>query len=271
MLIDKSKFSNNKEIIKFIIENKQQLIAQKKAVTKHADGFSFNTYKNSIRSNDAIHKGNSPILNPSDEINVLAVINTTNWFDSHEDVHIPGIWNKTLQENKNILHVQEHKASEFDKIIASKEDLSVYTKSFLWSELGYNIQGNTEALVFDSKVKKSRNAYMHEQYAKGYVDNHSVGMRYVKLVFCCNDSDFGAEYEAYQKYIQYVANKEDVETNGYFWAVTEAKLIEGSAVPLGSNIITPTLQNNKQEPSKTLDIQEPQNNALDLDKLINLL
>jgi hypothetical protein len=45
-----------------------------------------------------------------------------------------------------------------------------------------------------------------------------------------------------------VANQDAAEEKGFFWAVKEAKVIEGSAVPLGSNWITPTLDNNKNEP-----------------------
>ena len=44
--------------------------------------------------------------------------------------------------------------------------------------------------------------------------------------------------------------KEQAEEQGYFWAVTQAKLIEGSAVVLGSNPITPTLSNKNDEPLK---------------------
>ena len=41
-----------------------------------------------------------------------------------------------------------------------------------------------------------------------------------------------------------LTNKESI-IDGYFWAVTEAKYLEGSAVPFGSNVMTPTLNNNK--------------------------
>ena len=50
-----------------------------------------------------------------------------------------------------------------------------------WSELGFNYPGNTQVLIFNAKILKDRNEYMAEQYAKGRVKNHSVGMRYVSL------------------------------------------------------------------------------------------
>ena len=60
------------------------------------------------------------------------------------------------------------------------------------------------------------------------------------------------EFEAWEKYYPMIANKELADSKGYFWAVKEAKMIEESAVPVGSNSITPTLENNmKSEPEKS--------------------
>jgi hypothetical protein len=89
---------------------------------------------------------------------------------------------------------------------------------------------------------------MFNQYKQGFVNNHSVGMRYVKMELAINDKDYEKEKNFYDKYISQVINKEDADKLGYFWVVTEAKVIEGSAVPMGSNPITPTT-NIKSEPS----------------------
>jgi len=250
MLIDKSKFNSKKELITFMVKHKSELITQKKSSIKHADGFSFLSAPNLIYNKGHALKTNEPIENPEDNLSVSVVINSSNWFDSHEDVHIPGLWTKSLKENKNPMHVQEHKSNEFNKIIASGKDLKAYTESYTWKDLGYNLEGTTEALMHDSIIRKSRNPYMHDQYAKGYVTNHSVGMQYIKLFFCCDDEEFEQEFEMYKKYIDLVTNKDDI-TDGYFWAVTEAKYLEGSAVPFGSNVMTPTIDNNT-EPQKAL-------------------
>ncbi|KKK49589.1 hypothetical protein LCGC14_3133520, partial [marine sediment metagenome] len=42
-----------------------------------------------------------------------------------------------------------------------------------WSELGFDFEGQTQALVFESTIKKERNEFMFKQYAKGFVKNHS--------------------------------------------------------------------------------------------------
>ena len=256
MLIDKSKFPTKKELFDFLIENKQQLIAAKKSQIKHAEGFSYSSHVNVLFDKDVAHKANEVISNPSNTLNVLAVINTTNWLDSHDDVHINGLWTKTLKENKRLLHVQEHKSNEFDKIISSGNDLTAYTKEYTWKELGYNYEGSTEALIFDSQVRKERNAFMWGQYAKGWVDNHSAGMQYVKLELAINDPEKKEEFAIWNKYFDQVANKETVLENGYFFPILEAKLIEGSAVPQGSNEMTPTLENNNITQSQQIEPRE---------------
>jgi hypothetical protein len=181
-----------------------------------------------------------------DSIQVRAIINTTNLMDSHKDVHLPGLWKKSLQESdRRLMHLQEHKM-EFDKIISDKKDLKVYTKTYSWKELGVKLEGNTEALVFDSTVKQKRNPYMFGMYKDGNVDNHSVGMQYVKMLMAVNDEEYQQEFENWEKYYPEIANKEEADNTGYFFIVKEAKVIEGSAVPIGSNWATPTL-----------DIKEP--------------
>jgi hypothetical protein len=244
-------FNTKKELFAFLAENKQTLIAQKKAEIKHADGVLFGI----VTDNNV-----SKAAGGENQSQVKAIINTTNLMDSHKDVHIPGLWAKSLKENKNIMHIQEHKMS-FESIISDGADLKTTTKEYKWKELGYAFEGNTEALVFDSTIKATRNPFMMKQYRDGNVKNHSVGMQYVKLVLCINDEDSGAEYEAWEKYYPMIANKSTADGYGYFWAVKEAKVIEGSAVPIGSNFATPTLdikeppESTPEEPSKDTQIK----------------
>jgi hypothetical protein len=152
-----------------------------------------------------------------------------------------------------IMHLQEHEM-EFDKIIADGAQLNVYVKSFKWSELGYDYAGETEALVFESEILKERNPYMLQQYAKGWVRNHSVGMIYVKMDLAINDEEMPNYYEAWKKYYPQIVNQDVADERGYFWYVLEARCIEGSAVPIGSNSATPTLNNGITEPAKTTQV-----------------
>lgn len=230
------KFKSKKKRIAFIVENKMTLLSQKKSILKKAEGMCImpTVSKGNKVSKTAKSAGNSSSLQ------VKAIINTTNVFDSHGDVHMPGLWKKSLKENRRIMHLQEHKDNEFDKIIASGDDLQAYTKTYTWKELGYELEGKTQALEFNSTVRKSRNPYMHNQYKKNYVDNHSVGMYYVKIELAVNDKKYEKEYAAWKKYIGSVVNAKDAEKAGMMWVVLEAKVKEGSAVPNGSNSLTPT-------------------------------
>ncbi len=252
-------FETKKEKIKFLVENKDTLIAQKKAVTKYADGIAYHGVLLQDQE-DLVIKS----LHAQNELQVKAVINTTNIMDSHEDVHLDGLWKKSIKENKNIMHIQEHQMA-FDKIISNQtsKTLKVSTDEMSFKELGFKFEGNTQALIFDSTVKKSRNPYMHKQYADGNVTNHSVGMQYVKIALAVNDEDHEKEFETWNEHYDKIANKEMPDRLGFFWAVTEAKIIEGSAVPMGSNTVTPTLE--IKEPSE--DTQTEPLNALEKVKI----
>lgn len=233
-------FETKDELFKYLKDNKSILIAEKKSSMKEADSFSY--IRNNELAKGSVIKENAPTasLIDKDVLRVKIVINTTNLLDSHSDVHIKSLWTKTLKEKKDIFLFQEHKM-KFDHVIA--DNVNAYVKTYKWSDLGYNFDGETEALIFEVDVHKERNPFMFAQYAKGYVKQHSVGMIYVKVILCINSTDkyYAEEKDNWDKYISEVANKQDAEELGYFWAVTEAKLVEGSAVVLGSNYATPTI------------------------------
>lgn len=249
-----------KDLLKFLVENKALLIAEKKAAVKEADAIQVPINlagKYFIDKEGKLQKSESPGTTEAREPKgVLAVINTTNWMDSHMDVHIPGIWKKSLKDNSTMLHLQEHEMS-FAAVIC--DDSKGYTQTMSWKELGYNIPGVTEALIFDTPFT-GRNPYMEEQYKKGFVKNHSVGMRYVVLKLCINEPDDEYYKEEYANWVQYaplVANIAEAEAHGYFWAILEAKIIEGSAVVKGSNIITPTLGFKSAQPDASTEQDQP--------------
>lgn len=251
-------FTTEKELFDFLVDNEDQIFTQAKSQIKRADAFYYNTepLKSLDASKSTVEENQENLLNKA-VLNVKTVINTTNILDSHKDVHIPGIWTKSLKETKSrMLHAQEHKTREFNKIISSGADLKSYVKSTTFKDLGYDLEGDTEALMFDSKVRKDRNEYMHEQYAKGYVTNHSVGMIYVKLVTCINNEDYPVQKENWDKYEPMIANRDALKNCKYFWAVLEAKAIEGSAVPNGSNSFTPTTSVKSVEQEKTVSKKE---------------
>lgn len=249
-----------KDLLKFLVENKALLIAEKKAATKEADAIVVGCDISTRYFVDKDGKLNKAAANttkePAAQDTVMVVINTTNWFDSHKDVHMPGIWNKSLSDNSNMLHLAQHRM-DFENVIS--DESKGYVQRLTWKELGYDLPGFTEALIFDTPFK-GRNPYMEEQYRKGFVKNHSVGMRYVTIKLCVNEPDDEYYKEEYANWVQYapqVVNLADAEADGFFWAVLEAKIIEGSAVVKGSNIITPTRGFKSAEPVVTTQQVEP--------------
>jgi hypothetical protein len=231
-------FNSKEELFKALRENKNTLIAQKKMITKQADAvIHYVQVENEKGETIKATYSDTSVIN---QLKAELVINTTNLMDSHSDVHIKGIWNKSAKEQKNLLLLQEHKMT-FDHIIS--DNVSATVKEVKWSDLCYSYKGTTEALTFDVLIDKQRNPFMFDQYAKGYVKEHSVGMRYVKMELAINsDSKWDVEEkEIWDNYIDQVVNKEQAEEQGYFWAVLEAKIVEGSAVVKGSNFATPTI------------------------------
>lgn len=238
-MIQLPEFSDKSELFAWLRINKRLLINEKKSENKFSDPVAFHSF--TVGSAGKIEKAQSPpdVMN-LDEFNVKVVINTTNFLDTCGDVHIPGLWKKSLSESKDIYLLQEHQM-KFDHVISDR--VIPMTKTVTWKELGFDFEGNTEALIFDSMIEKARNPYMAEQYAKGRVKNHSVGMRYEKIELCINSEYKVDEVEKafWDKYYPMVANKERADSHGYFFAVTEAKVIEGSAVVMGANVATPTI------------------------------
>lgn len=248
-MTDISQYTSKEELHKFLIDNKKTLIAEKKFMMKEADAISY--YVPIITDKgDAVkaEPSTSQSLIQKDSIKVRVVINTTNILDSHDDVHIKGLWKKTLKEQKNLYLLQEHQM-KFANIIT--DEVSATTKTYTWKDLGFDFDGDTEALVFDATIAKDRNTFMFEQYAKGYVKEHSVGMRYVDIFMCVNSKERWAQEEKdnWDKYYPEIVNKDVADANGYFFAVTTAKLVEGSAVVKGSNYVTPTISVKEIEPS----------------------
>jgi len=263
-------FESKEELFRELVANKKQLISLKKSVTKEADAVSYGYVENISKNNvnKAIASADLP-----DTLDVKVVINTTNFLDSHGDVHVNGIWNKSISDNKTFLHLQEHER-DFDKVIS--DNAKGYVQSMTWKQLGLPYEGKTEALIFESTIDRLRNGFMLKQYANGWVKNHSVGMRYVNLELAINtEAEYDKEYkDLWDEYYPVIANKEVADERGYFWVVKEAKIVEGSAVVMGSNSATPTLEmKDNVEPSKdTLDIeaeQSLQKNAELLKQLLN--
>ena len=232
-------FETSDEAMKELIANKKLIIAAKKAAIKYADALPYHgTVAN--EKNEVVKASSIPNIGEVNTIKVAAVSNACNYFDSHGDVSINGSWNRTAKNTKEGLHLQEHQM-RFDKLISDNVTFAVETKT--WKELGYNYEGSTDCLVMYSQVEKETNPFMFDKYVKGKVKNHSSGLRYVNIEVAVNsEAEWAKEEKAmWDKYYPSIVNKDDVDHRGYFYAVTEQKIIENSAVLKGSNPATPTI------------------------------
>ena len=78
-----------KALFDFVVKNEAKILHAKKSQIKQADCFVSNSAyivneKGLLVQKDA----GSPTVTNESEIDLSVVINTTNWFDSHRDVHL---------------------------------------------------------------------------------------------------------------------------------------------------------------------------------------
>jgi len=234
-------YADKQQLFDWLRQNKGLLMKQKKASLKAPEyGFGIGMSQEEYIRPDT-NKEIGIISLETASMTAKTVINATNIIDSHRDLHIPKIWNRSVKNNKDPLHLQEHKM-QYDYIIADGvNELRTYTTTLSWKSLGWDYEGKTELLMHELFLK-GRHAVMEDRYKNMQVKYHSVGMQYVDLVFCvdCEEKYWAEEKDNFDKYIEMAVNKEAGE-EGYFWAVLEAKEIEGSAVVRGSCPATPTL------------------------------
>jgi hypothetical protein len=231
-----------KELYDYLVTNKELIIQEKKVTKTKSEAFDLNLF-----AQKTVKALNSNYTDDVDSgvIKRDIIANTYNWMDSHYDVHVGNTFKKSIKENQNkIFHLHDH---EYKMTAKVGEPEKFEEKEVAWGDIGVNKQGNTTVLMLTSNIMKDYNPFMFSQYLTGKVDQHSVGMMYVKIDLALNDPDYKEEYATWEKYFPMLGNPEKAEQVGFFWAVKEAKLIETSAVLAGSNELTPTVDN---EPSK---------------------
>ena len=217
---------------RFIKENKKSLIDEKKRMPKN---------------NISIKVDESMIITPEfediaslglNDEEVFIVGNSVGFFDGHEDVSLKGSWTKTAQERGNRIPIVKDHRYLIDNIFAKNIETLIVDLPI--RALGYDQDGVTEVIGF--KIKPYTEIDL-QKYKDNSINQHSMGLRYIKLVLAINDPEFEDEFKEWTKYIDQVINKEAVEENGYFWGIQEQKAIEVSSVVLASNPFTPAYTN----------------------------
>ena len=202
-------FNSIDDAHRFLIENKKLVIAAKKSTVKWCDNISLYSTDKDVKTTADKADDNS-VIDDINVINVVAVGNACNYFDSHRDVSISGSWNRTAKNAKGGLHLQEHKMT-FEKLISDNVKYKVENKT--WKELGYDYEGSTDCLVMYSEVERETNPFMFSKYLNRKIKNHSAGLIYVNVVLCVNNNADWAkeEKENWDKYYPNVINKDELD------------------------------------------------------------
>lgn len=263
-------FSTYEEMFKAMKGKSNRIMQAKKAVIKNSDGV-VSSAGIGIKINANKSEGEVPKLEIGDK--VYPVINTTLWFDSHEDVHLNGIWNKSINDGVKPALILNHDY-KVGQVISYPEDVVPMVKIIPWKDLGMDYEGETEALIFESTLTDDSNEIGFKAYRNRRKVQHSVRMQYVRISLAVNSDseDWEEERKTYEKYINSIANKSEVEKNGYFWAVKEAKIYkEGSMVLEGSNSATPALYEAGNYPTSEREPEKSTQKRLDLlNELLNV-
>ncbi len=251
-------FSSKEELFAELVANEKTIIAEKKANV-------YKSFEKGLTAGWCIDKdinAEKVGLQMKDGF-IYPVINTTNYMDSHDDVHFPGIWNKSAKEQQGkIYYVCDHEVKT-GTIIAWPQDVNIMVKTVPWSFVGKEYEGNTEALIYEILKSAITNAI-----AKEIIDNkrpvqNSVRMQYItiKMGMNSNEKDYITYKKYYDDHIDLIANKDIAIEKGYFFGVEEAKIVlEGSMVIRGSNDATPIRQKEVEAAAGTdtdIDIKEP--------------
>lgn len=269
MRIKIPEFETKKDLYWYLINNKSKLIDQKKSLPIEADAVSFGSAM--VHSKFDSFKSNTPVDENVDTLRVKVVANTSNFIDSHFDMILPNAPLKSIQERKEFIpHLNSHIHTLDAKL---GEVVDIYLADLSLSELGLNKMGTAQAVIFITDIIKSYNEKVFNQYKRGKVNQHSIGLQYISLDLAINDPDSEKEMGYWNKYYSQVINKEKADEYGFFWVVPEYKLLENSAVLFGSNVLTPTLDNNmKFEPEASTQKQAvPLENTQRLKALEELL
>lgn len=228
-------FEDKEAMFLELSKNESKIVELKKAAIKESDSVSifFETKESAEKSLSFVKDGF-----------VYPVINTTNFLDSHGDVHFPNIWNKSLKDKaKKIFYVLEHKLS-IDSVIAFPNDVNAFAKMVSWKELGFDFEGETQALIYEIAKDKIKIPRIKELLEEKTAFENSVRMRYITMNLAVNSKspNLAKNKALWDERIEKIANKKTAEEKGYFWAVDEASIEkEGSLCLFGSNSATPII------------------------------
>lgn len=234
-------FETKEELFEALKNNRSSIIKSKKAK-------SFNSIDKdpllsvNVRNIDLSKFDNESVKNEFDDNKYYYIVtNTTKILDSHGDLHIDGIWNKSAKEQNNKNALLDSHIDTIGTTLAKREDVDIMVKEIPFTALGYSYKGSTEALIYRIEKDNMRKD-ISDWLDNGYSIQASVKMQYVKMDIAMKSDrkEDEAERKIYDSYISEIANIEDFKEKPlYFFVQREAKNVdESSLVSRGSNHVT---------------------------------
>lgn len=250
-------FESKNEMFAELKANKSNILALKKSVIKNSEGVKILPDTIEKHLENGTIKGKVDFKAEGGYI--YPVINTTNLMDSHKDVHFDGIWDKSIPEQTGKTYYALNHKLEIGQIIAYPKDVEIFTHNFTFKELGSQLEGSTQALIYKVKLQDYSNKDAVYAIENKLPVENSIRMAYIKVEMGINSEEkmYKEEKTYYDKHIDKIANKEQVAKDGYFFGVHEARIYkEGSLVLEGSNSVTPVLYASEPEKSTHVQTQE---------------
>lgn len=249
-------FSTKEDLFTELKKNESRLIDLKKS----------NVYKShekgqfSFLNADKLFNVEKSLINAKEGF-IYPIISTTNYMDSHKDVHFNGSMNKTAKEqNGKVVYTLDHEL-KFDSIIAWQKDVNMFIANIGWNMVGKNYLGTTEALVFEiNKDAITRKDVLKAIENKVSEFQNSIRMLYitVKLGLDSSAKENAENKKYFDMRINEIVNKEQAIEDGYFWGVEELKIYkEGSLVTAGGSNDATSIYNKEIEAVGNTSNTEP--------------
>jgi hypothetical protein len=263
-------FTTKEDLFSELKKNESRLIDLKKS----------NVYKShekgqfSFLNADKLFNAEKSLINAKEGF-IYPIISTTNYMDSHKDVHFNGSMTKTAKEqNGKVVYALDHEL-KFDSIIAWQKDVNMFIANIGWDMVGKNYLGTTEALVFEiNKDAITRKDVLKAIENKVSEFQNSIRMLYVtvKLGLDSNAKENAENKKYFDMRINEIVNKEQAIEDGYFWGVEELKIYkEGSLVTAGGSNDATSIYNKNIEAVNNTSTPEPTNVTQDKSEAIYYL
>ena len=259
-------FDNKEQLFKALRDNAKDIISIKKAtIQKSIDkglsvkAKSLNIY---LKENDSVKALPFEI----DEKYYYIAVNSTRVLDSHKDLHLDKLWNKSTKDMQGKVYLLDTHQLTLKTTIVKKEEIEMFTAIVPFSAIGKSYSGDTEVLIYKFLKSKVRDLDIKDWLDSGDDIEASVKMRYTDIALAMkSEAKEDEEYlKTFNDYNGIIANKEDFEEEIlYFWAIKQAMNVhESSLVPFGSNGATGQIQSeDKAQLKNTLENKEQSNDT----------